>query len=98
MTRRTLADRRLTASRTLAHRRRFAIALRGPACQDCGLESPDHPEVFEFDHVRGEKRANVSQLLLHKMSVLLRELRKCDLVCRNCHAIRTKRRRVNKGR
>lgn len=73
-------------------RRRFAISLLGPACQDCGLYEPNHPEVYEFDHMVGRKRANVSTLLRCSFPVFLRELKKCDLVCRNCHAIRTKRR------
>ena len=87
----------MTSQKT-EQRRRFAIALLGPECADCRAIYPDNPEVYEFDHVRGNKVANVSTMLRCSMAVLLRELRKCDLVCRNCHVIRTRRRAANEGR
>lgn len=59
-------------------------------CVDCG---EDDPVVLQFDHVRGVKRFNVSNRL-HSMpwDRLLREIRKCEVVCANCHARRTARR------
>jgi hypothetical protein len=47
---------------------------------------------MDFDHVRGEKKLNLSQLRNTRLawSRLLEELEKCELVCSNCHRIRTR--------
>ncbi len=44
---------------------------------------------MDFDHVRGIKSGTVSQMLSLDTGVLLAEVEKCDLVCANCHRIRT---------
>ncbi len=46
---------------------------------------------MEFDHVRGEKSLNLSKLRNSRLawSRLLAELDKCEVVCANCHRIRT---------
>lgn len=62
-------------------------------CMDCGGEFP--PVAMDFDHVRGVKSAGLSWLATHTVSVerIMAELAKCDLVCANCHRIRTQSRR-----
>jgi hypothetical protein len=62
-------------------------------CLDCGKHYP-HP-VMEFDHVRGDKVANVGDLLKRNNTKkgLWGEIEKCDLVCANCHRVRTHERR-----
>jgi hypothetical protein len=66
-------------------------------CMDCGFR--EFPEALDFDHVRGEKLFNVSQAIRRPLSILDAEIAKCDIVCANCHAIRTfERGRVAKGR
>ena len=65
----------------------------GTPCADCGVSFP--PAAMQFDHRPGEnKRGNVGDLA-HRMSkrLVLDEIKKCDLVCANCHAIRTVNRR-----
>jgi hypothetical protein len=57
---------------------------------DCGQTFP--PECMDFDHVRGKKCAAVGTLRGHKLSFLAAEIAKCDLVCSNCHRIRTRQR------
>src|ERR1035437_547863 len=58
-------------------------------CMDCGLMSP-YPQIYDFDHRPGvDKVANVSRLFLANMNVLIAEIAKCDVVCANCHRIRT---------
>lgn len=45
---------------------------------------------MQFDHVRGEKIANVSRLLNDRRYTLaLEEVEKCEVVCANCHSTRT---------
>lgn len=66
---------------------------KGLACLDCDKVYPSF--VMEFDHVRGEKVADVSALVAKGVpeSMLRAEIEKCDLVCANCHRIRTFHRR-----
>lgn len=46
---------------------------------------------MDFDHVMGVKKFNISQA--HKLTIteteLLDELDKCELICSNCHRLRT---------
>lgn len=64
-------------------------SLKNKPCTDCHLEYP--PYVMQFDHVRGEKYKAVGQLT--KRTEIFEEVKKCEVVCANCHAIRTWERR-----
>lgn len=57
-------------------------------CMDCGF---NNPLALDFDHrVREEKFMGVSQMVhRYSMERIWQEVAKCDVVCRNCHAIRT---------
>ncbi len=46
---------------------------------------------MDFDHVRGEKKFNLGSVLALNVSaeILDEEIAKCDIVCANCHRIRT---------
>lgn len=65
--------------------------LKNRPCMDCGGSFP--PECMDFDHVRGEKVINVGLLVEDTTGKREIEIAKCDLVCANCHRIRTKLRR-----
>lgn len=70
-------------------RAQFAIEyLSTHPCVDC--RNIDI-RVLEFDHVRGVKRRTVSDLLMrgYAEKTILEEIAKCDVVCTNCHKIRT---------
>ena len=57
-------------------------------CADCGVEYPWY--VMDFDHVRGEKLFNVSSSAYSKgLDTILEEIEKCEIVCSNCHRVRT---------
>lgn len=62
-------------------------------CTDCGLHYPYY--VMHFDHL-GDKTHKVSRLANAGASIdrLKLEIAKCELVCANCHAIRTHERRL----
>ena len=64
-------------------------------CIDCGINYPYY--VMDFDHVRGTKHANVMELIptLSKKKID-EEIAKCEIVCSNCHRIRTHMRKMNK--
>ncbi len=61
-------------------------------CADCGGNFP--PFMMDFDHVRGEKTAEISRLRGARAARarLEAELAKCEVVCANCHRRRTQMR------
>lgn len=63
-------------------------------CVDCG--GWFHPTAMTFDHLPGKtKRDHVSDLVHQGCTRLAREeILKCDVVCANCHAVRTYMRRT----
>lgn len=57
-------------------------------CVDCGEMYPSC--VMDFDHTGEDKSANVSFLASGNYSKKVwEEIEKCELVCSNCHRIRT---------
>ena len=54
-------------------------------CTDCGYN--DHHAALEFDHVAGEKELNVCNA--KSVDQAKKEIEKCEVVCSNCHKIRT---------
>ena len=60
-------------------------------CCDCGISYPYY--VMDYDHVRGKKVNNVSHLISRGMKAVKDEIKKCELVCSNCHRIRTYKRK-----
>lgn len=72
-------------------RRVWLEKLKDRPCMDCGVKYP--PYVMDFDHKDGQvKIASISWLALHNTSNLEKiklEIEKCDLVCSNCHRVRT---------
>ena len=60
---------------------------RGP-CADCGKTY--QPCQMEFDHREGTaKTRNVADMVSRSESIIRAEIVKCDLVCANCHRLRT---------
>ena len=86
---------KLHREQTRASRRRRAVEaaafiddyLAARRCTDCGLADP---EILEFDHV-GEKRREITVMVGRGQSVkwLREELKHCQVVCVNCHRLRT---------
>jgi hypothetical protein len=61
-------------------------------CCDCHQQFPAC--CMDFDHVKGEKTKEVGALLASSASweTIQIEIDKCELVCANCHRIRTRNR------
>lgn len=55
-------------------------------CVDCGELDII---VLEFDHVRGDKRGNVSILKRSSLKAVKEEIEKCEVRCANCHRRKT---------
>ena len=68
--------------------RKIIDAIKNGPCVDCGNTFP--PCAMDFDH-RGNKLDSVSRLVSNGFSInkIMEEIAKCDLVCANCHRIRT---------
>lgn len=69
--------------------RQLVLQHKNKPCLDCGISYPYY--VMDFDHVRGEKRFNLSEIINGTQSkkAILEEIAKCEVVCANCHRIRT---------
>jgi hypothetical protein len=64
--------------------------VRRRPCEDCGNSFP--PYVLDFDHRDpGKKLFAITTGSAHLKSrdKLIAEIEKCDIVCANCHALRT---------
>ena len=86
------ARQRSRAART----RSFVRSEREKPCTDCGESFPWY--VTEFDHLVGGASETVARLTaIGTMSRVVAEIAKCDLVCANCHKVRTHRRALLEG-
>lgn len=83
------------AAATRLERQQWVDSLKAASpCSDCGMKFP--PECMDFDHLPGsKKKADVCFLCAQRKpkEEILAEIKKCQLVCANCHRIRTKNRR-----
>jgi hypothetical protein len=61
-------------------------------CMDCGLNWP--PYVMHFDHLYDKEFDIADKVGRWSWTRILQEISKCDIVCGNCHAIRTYNRRA----
>lgn len=88
--------RRNQAATVGANRARALGHLLSHPCVDCGERDP---VVLEFDHVRGEKIADVSMMISNGWPWwrIEAEIAKCDVRCANDHRRVTKRRREESG-
>jgi hypothetical protein len=72
-------------------RKDYVAKLKDKPCADCGKKYPHY--VMDFDHLKGSiKRGNISELINRNFlsyEQILVEVAKCDIVCANCHRIRT---------
>lgn len=72
--------------------RAWIDTLKSKPCLDCGRVRPS--VAMDFDHVRGEKTAQISCMWRYARERVLAEIEKCDLVCCICHRVRTQVRRA----
>ena len=61
-------------------------------CMDCGIKY--HFAVMDFDHREDkEKSFLLSKVRAHSVKRILEEIAKCDVVCANCHRMRSFKRK-----
>ncbi len=72
--------------------------LKSKPCADCNRSF--EACCMDFDHRDGTTKSyNVGSMFAHHYSreLIETELQKCELVCSNCHRIRTRDRRIGSG-
>ena len=89
---RQLALALLRKAKYKEERRRFIEGLKkNKPCMDCGNIYP--PQVMDFDHRDGKtKIRSISWMVFNDTSnieKIRKEIEKCDLICANCHRVRT---------
>jgi hypothetical protein len=73
--------------------RRFVFDyLSSHPCVDC---SESDPMVLTFDHVKGNKKMDISQMVNqgYRLGAIETEISKCEVRCANCHMRIEKKRR-----
>lgn len=70
--------------------------IKNRPCQDCGRTYP--PYVMDFDHRDIEIKNFTISPCVGSLAIkkLRNEIEKCDVVCSNCHRIRTWNRKHNR--
>jgi len=83
--------------RRLAEERNKLISSLNLKCKICGF---DHPAVLDFHHIDPkEKFKTVSDLKWSGCSneTFLNEIKKCDILCSNCHRIEHWNKKLSSG-
>lgn len=75
------------SKRAVEKKKTLLLSAKDKPCTDCHHKFP--PCVMDFDHVRGKKKFGVGHLYSHSYKDIRKEIAKCDVVCANCHRIRT---------
>ena len=79
----------LAITREITHQKmEYLRKLKSSPCADCGGEFPYY--VMDFDHRdRSMKKFTIGLMLHEGWGRIREEVAKCDIVCANCHRIRT---------
>ncbi len=89
-----MPTKRRQAQERKAQRRGLLDAIKVErGCADCGYNADS--VALDFDHL-GEKNFNIS-MSKRTVQAILQEVATCEVVCANCHRIRTKHRRNGSG-
>jgi hypothetical protein len=86
-----LARTRAWTLKRMASNRQLVIDAKSSPCMDCGNSFP--PCAMDFDHRPDETKTGTISRIVNNWKVseayLREEMAKCDLVCANCHRVRT---------
>lgn len=82
------ANVRRTSLLRLIEIRSVVVAAMAQGCVDCGFSDI---RALDFDHVRGDKVDSVSAMIRQGRAnpAVIEEIAKCEVRCKNCHAIAT---------
>lgn len=83
----TIRERKKKYNSILQEERRTLLnTYKSVPCADCGCTYP--PYVMDFDHL-SDKKFLISKCYKTNIHRLMEEISKCEVVCSNCHRIRT---------
>lgn len=85
---------RIALNKAIATNKRMIRDIKAATpCSDCNVFYPYY--VMDFDHIDPSKKfKQVSSMHAYSSKLVLEEIAKCELVCRNCHAVRTYKRQM----
>lgn len=77
------------SKREKAEKRQLISSSKDIECMDCGVKYPSY--VMDFDHRNPAQKSFTIGAAVSKYSAeqIKLEIQKCDVVCANCHRIRT---------
>ena len=87
-----MSNKKLTQYDKQEFKKRLQIIKEKSGCLDCGEKNHI---VLDFDHLTN-KKYNISRMIHDGFSwaAIKKEIAKCEVVCANCHRIRTHNRFV----
>lgn len=71
--------------KTKSTRKQLYEYLKTKECKECKITNP---VVLEFHHL-SDKEYNISDMMSHSWEAILLEINKCEILCANCHKIKT---------
>ena len=82
-----MTDKELDHYNKQEYKIRLAKIKEDFGCFDCGI---NNHIILDFDHIR-DKKYNISRMIHDGFSwkSIKKEIEKCEVVCANCHRIRT---------
>ena len=86
-----MTDKELDTYNKQQFKKKLSEIKETSGCVDCGIVNPI---VLDFDHLH-DKKYNVSRMIHDGFSwaAIKKEIAKCEVVCANCHRVRTHMRR-----
>lgn len=78
--------REINAARLRRNRKAEAIEQLGGKCFDC--QGVFDPCVYDFHHIDGSKEMDPSTAFRRNKQIREKEIKKCILLCSNCHRLR----------
>lgn len=82
---------RARSARVKAQRKRWLDKYKlAKGCSHCGYK--EHPSALVWDHIEPLQdwtAYRIASMYTMKLTRLMDEVRKCQILCSNCHAIRT---------
>ena len=86
--------RQISRKKTRTERREYIKTIKTMNyCTDCKQYYPYY--VMDFDHINKDKEKTIAKLVNDgSMKKLLQEIKKCELVCSNCHRERSFKRQA----
>lgn len=74
----------MTRAKKRKERKAELIRVMGGECEECGVD--DNPVIYDFHHINPEEK-DVSWRIMRDWpwARLLEEIKKCILLCANCH-------------